>query len=224
MVPRAAFSALGAASLASRARGAYLRNRPRPGGYPRTSPPLDDPHNPMDCSNFRDDHLAFLDDTLDDARLVAMQRHLAECASCARHDVAVRRALLVFRNLPQITPSAGFQARLDARLRALRAEQAAQRAVVQRGPAMGTFMATAAGLMAAGFLLTAVFDWTAAPQDLALAPVVASRPVEAAMPVASPAVVTSVSSGMPLWPAALIAEQAPVHFVNSEFQLASWSR
>jgi len=37
-------------------------------------------------------------------------------------------------------------------------------------------------------------------------------------------VVASVSSGMPLWPAALIAEQAPMHFVNSEFQLASWSR
>ena len=56
------FSTSGLASTAqasaSRSRGAYLRNRPRPGGYPRTSPPLDDPHNPMDCSNFRDDHLA----------------------------------------------------------------------------------------------------------------------------------------------------------------------
>jgi hypothetical protein len=92
---------------------------------------------------------------------------------------------------------------------------------------MGTFAATAAGLMAAGFLLTAVFDWNAAPRDLALAPVVATRPVEVtdvAMPAASPAVVTSVSSGMPLWPAALIAEQAPVDFANSEFQLTSWSR
>ena len=188
------------------------------------SPPHDDPRNPMNCSTFRDDHLAFLDDTLDDARLVAMQRHLAECARCAKHDVAVRRALLVFRNLPQIAPSANFQSRLDARLRALRAEQGAPSRPVQRGPAMGTVVATATGLMAAGFLLTAAFDWTATPQDLALAPVVASRPVEVAMPVASPAVVASVSSGMPLWPAALIAEQAPMHFVNSEFQLASWSR
>ena len=178
----------------------------------------------MDCRTFRDDHLAFLDDALNDARLVAMQRHIAECADCARHDVAVRRALLVFRNLPQITPSAGFQARLDARLCALRAEQMVRPGTLQRGPAMGTFAATAAGLMAAGFLLTAAFDWNAAPRDLALAPVVASRPVDDAMPAASPAVVTSVSSGMPLWPAALIAEQAPVEFANSQFQLASWSR
>ena len=190
-----------------------------------TSPPLDDSHNRMDCRIFRDDHLAFLDDTLDDARLVAMQRHIAECAACARHDVAVRRSLLVFRNLPQITPSASFQARLDARLCALRAEQMVRRGTtLQRGPAMGTFAATAAGLMAAGFLLTAAFDWNAAPRDLALAPVVATRPVDVDMPAASPTVVTSVSSGMPLWPAALMAEQAPVEFANSQFQLASWSR
>ena len=179
----------------------------------------------MDCRSFRANHLAFLDDALDDADLVAMQCHLAECEACAQHDTAVRRSLLVFRNLPPIQPSADFQARLEQRLCAVRrAMHAAQAMSTHRGPGLGTFAATAAGVMVAGYLLTAAFDWNAPPRDLVLAPVVASRPVEIATPVANPAIVTSVSSGMAVWPAALIAEQAPIHFASSQFRLASWSR
>jgi hypothetical protein len=40
-------------------------------------------------------------------------------------------------------------------------------------------------------------------------------------PMVSPAIVASVSMGMPVWPAALLATQAPVHFATSEFSLAS---
>jgi anti-sigma factor RsiW len=181
----------------------------------------------MDCRTFRDNHLAFLDDALDDAELVAMQRHLAECEVCAQHDTAVRRSLLVFRNLPHIEPSADFRARLDARLDAVRRSMSVgQSTPMPRGPGLGTFFASAAGVIAAGYLLTAAFDWNAAPQDLALAPVVATRPAEppTPAPIASPAIVTSVSSGMALWPAALMAEQAPVHFAASQFQLANWTR
>ena len=47
-----------------------------------------------------------------------------------------------------------------------------------RGPGLGTFVATAAGVMAAGYLLTAAFDWNAPPRDLVLAPVIASWPAE----------------------------------------------
>jgi len=176
----------------------------------------------MDCRTFRDNHLAFIDDALVDAELVAMQRHLSECSACAKHDVAVRRALLVFRNLPQIQPSANFQARLDARLGEVR--RAALRGPAHRGPGIGTFTATAASLIAAGYLFTAVLERSEQSSELSLAPVVATLPAVQPTPDANQALVTSVSSGMPLWPTALFAEQAPVHFVNSEFQLASWTR
>ena len=45
-----------------------------------------------------------------------MQRHLTECEQCAAHDAKVRRALLVFRNLPAVEPSPDFYARLSARI------------------------------------------------------------------------------------------------------------
>ena len=76
----------------------------------------------MDCTDFRRHHLAYLDDTLPGDVLVAAERHRIECAACGAHDTLVRRSLLLARNLPSIEPSADFTARLDARLRAVRAE------------------------------------------------------------------------------------------------------
>jgi anti-sigma factor RsiW len=70
----------------------------------------------MDCREFCDKHVPFVDDTLAGIELVRMQRHIAECESCAKHDARVRRALLIFRNLPSIQPSADFSQRLEARL------------------------------------------------------------------------------------------------------------
>ena len=95
----------------------------------------------MDCRSFRANHLAFLDGALDDAALVAMQCHLAECEACAEHDTAVRRGLLVFRNLTPVEPSPDFATRLHARLLALR--QPDQRAELFRAPGMGAFVAAA---------------------------------------------------------------------------------
>jgi hypothetical protein len=60
--------------------------------------------------------------------------------------------------------------------------------------------------------------------QLILAPVVATIPEPAPSPLANPALVASVSTGMPVWPVALLAEQAPMHFANSEFQLTSFNR
>src|SRR5687768_9257969 len=71
----------------------------------------------MDCREFCDQHLAFVDDTLAGIELVRMQRHLAECESCARQDAKIRRALLLFRNIAPIEPSPDFTRRLESRLR-----------------------------------------------------------------------------------------------------------
>jgi len=40
----------------------------------------------MDCREFCEQHLAFVDDTLAGVELVRMQGHIAECESCAKHD------------------------------------------------------------------------------------------------------------------------------------------
>ncbi|MEJ7809278.1 MAG: zf-HC2 domain-containing protein [Gemmatimonadaceae bacterium] len=174
----------------------------------------------MDCKRFRDNHLAFMDNTLSDADMVAMQRHLAECEPCDCQDTALRRGLLVFRNLPSIEPSAEFASRLDSRLRQL--HQADARADVYRGPGIGSFLIAAAGVVAAGFLAISALDWDEPARDIAFAPVVASRPDVPPSPIVSHSVVASATAGMPLWSAAMLAEQAPVHFVRAEVRLASW--
>ncbi|MFL5578305.1 MAG: zf-HC2 domain-containing protein [Gemmatimonadaceae bacterium] len=185
----------------------------------------------MDCRLFHDQHSAFLDDALADAQLVAMQRHLIECEACARHDCTVRRGLLIFRNLPPIQPSAHFRARLEARLREARLEARSRGAMLQgtgrarhRGPGLGAFTAAAAGVLAAGYVATVAMNAASPSPGIALAPVVASAPEVAPTPVATPAFVASLSASMPIWPAALVAEQAPVHFANTEFRLTSLQR
>lgn len=80
----------------------------------------------MDCSAFRRHHVAYVDDTLPGDLVVAAVRHVAECPACARHDTAVRRSLLLARNLARdVAPlecSADFAVRLEARLAAVRTE------------------------------------------------------------------------------------------------------
>jgi predicted anti-sigma-YlaC factor YlaD len=49
----------------------------------------------MDCQGFRSRHLDYTEGTLDEATLVACERHRAECRDCAAHDARVRRSLMV---------------------------------------------------------------------------------------------------------------------------------
>jgi hypothetical protein len=44
------------------------------------------------------------------------------------------------------------------------------------------------------------------------------------MPPSGPAMVTSVSAGLTIWPAALFAEQVPVRFAHSQLELANYTR
>jgi len=173
----------------------------------------------MDCRAFQKGHVAFIDDTLPVADMVSMQAHVAECESCARHDASERRALLLFRNLPRVEPSAAFRSRLDDRLREARLTTAPSAT-----PLPYRTMAVAASVvLLAGAWATISFNRQLDLDTPALAPVVAVI-AEPASPLVNPALVASVSTGMAVWPVALLAEQAPVHFANAEFQLTSFTR
>jgi hypothetical protein len=155
---------------------------------------------------------------LPEADFVAMQRHLLECASCARHDTTIRRGLLVVRNLPRVEPSSDFMARLNARLREVRARDAAVAAY--RGPGWGSFFTTAAGVVIVGVLAAGVMEMGPRP-EIALAPVVASRPALPPQPIIDHTYVLSASAGIPVWTAALLAEQAPERLLSQSVRLAA---
>ena len=176
----------------------------------------------MDCREFQSKHFAFVDDTLCGIELMAMQRHIAECESCARHDAVIRRSLLLFRNLPRIEPSSDFSERLNARLRELKETEAF--------PAFGHSRKLAAtvvitSLLMLGYIGSSLRD-VDTPSDIIFPPVVASLPEPEISPFTTPApaLVASVPAGLPIWTAALYAELAPVHFASADLQLASRSR
>jgi hypothetical protein len=176
----------------------------------------------MDCRIFRKNHAAFVDDTLSAVDMVAGQCHILECEDCARYDITVRRSLLVFRNLPTIQPSAEFSARLNARL--AEARSAPTMEWRQRGPGLGAFAAAVFSVIALGYVTIAGYELANPTPALSLAPVVTTLPETIPSPMASSAIAASMSMGIPVWPAMLMAEQASLQFTNAEYQLTSWSR
>src|SRR6476646_2100837 len=183
-------------------------NRHPIGGYLLANPqPIS-----MDCREFGDKHVAFVDDTLAGIELVRMQRHVAECESCAKQDAKVRRALLLFRNLTPIEPSAQFSERLEARIRR-ESECDDLLATTQRNLRRGAIAATLASAIMLGYIGTTLYR-SDTPHDLVMAPVVATIPEPELTPIttSTPAIVASVSAGLTIWPAALFAEQVPVRF------------
>lgn len=175
----------------------------------------------MDCRTFRKSHVAFVDDLLPGVDMVAMRSHLSECDACARHDMLVRRSLLLFRNIPTIQPSADFSARLNARLRECRVGVH----MPHRGRTFGSrgVLAAAASVLMAGYLALSATEWLMPEPELELAPVIAFEPPPRTPPLANPAVLASVTTGIPLWSAMLLAEQAPAHFA-AEFRQIGWTR
>lgn len=146
-----------------------------------------------------------------------MQDHIEQCQYCARYDTVVRRGLLVLRNLSTVEAAPNFLDRLNARLYEL--DEADARAAVYRGPGFGSFIAAAASVVAAGFLAATVLDWTGPVNDVQLAPVVTMRPAIASSvpyPLVDFDFVAPASVGLPVWPAAMMAEQAPVYFADAE--------
>ena len=178
----------------------------------------------MDCREFCEKHVAFVDDTLAGIELVRMQQHIGECECCAKHDAKIRRALLLFRNLPSIELSADFSERLEERLRReCRCDDLL--ANTERNLRRGAIVATLASAAMLGYIATTLYH-SDSPHDLMMPPVVASLPEPELTSIATstPAIVTSVSAGLTIWPAALFAEQAPVRFAHSKLELANYTR
>lgn len=127
---------------------------------------------------------------------------------------------MVARNLPPVRPSAGFAEKLEMRLREVRAgapgslRMVARRA--SRGPGIGEFVATAGGVVAAGLLLTAVMDRVGRTELPVLDPVVAMAPSISHLALETPAFMASATPSVGIWPAALVLEQAPLHFVSDD--------
>lgn len=167
----------------------------------------------MDCREFRDRHAPFVDLMCSAFDENEMREHMRGCADCARHDMVIRRSLMLVRSLPTIEVSAGFRERLDARIREAKlvADVPERRAT---RPSFRSFAAVAAGL--AFLALTAdVLRRSEAP-NVTLPPVIASLPEPEPSPVAAPAMVAAVPTGMSVWPAIMLASQAQLNFVAAE--------
>lgn len=174
----------------------------------------------MNCREFRQKHDAYVDDTLSGLDIERMARHRCLCERCSLIDTRMRRALLVAHNLPTIQPSAGFSARLQARLVA---ERALRRRVVPLGKvfwwswrplSLARYSAVAAGVIAAaGLAGVASVALVRHEAVIRLVPVVATRP-ETESALTTPTMVASMPAGMPLWSAVLVAQQAPWHFAS----------
>jgi hypothetical protein len=186
----------------------------------------------MDCRQFREKHVSFVDDVLPAIEMRAMHHHRAVCPRCSRHDTAIRRSLLLVRNLPPIEPSPDFVARLNERLAEL--GPMAQIDVVPPRPqfsSAATFAALAAGVVVVAYMALQTNHYFARPMAAPVVTAVASpaagplSPIEPGPePIANAAFVASVPTGIPLWPAVLMAGQAPVHFANMELREADLSR
>jgi len=192
----------------------------------------------MDCKSFRKQHLAYLDDTMPGDEMSAAQYHVMVCDGCAAHDTLVRRSLMVARSMPMLEPSAAFQARLRARLAECREECRDERTAMAARTALlavprsavartvssrnsRVVLAVAASAMLGAFVWQ---GWSTPTPELSMQPVIASQP---AMPTPAsyitPELMQAMATGNPVWPAAMIIEDAPTHFVRSDFTQATFS-
>lgn len=205
--------------LASQPRQELFWNRSVPSGYRLTHTVV--PYyesSLMDCREFRNKHVTFVDDLLPAIEMEAMQRHLAVCSRCSRHNTAVRRSLLLVHNLPPIEPSPEFMSRLNARLEQMspmsRVDLVAPRPYLS---SVGAIAALAAGIFAVAYMAVETTRYYAPTLDANVAPVTASASELIPASVGSGAFVASVPTGIPVWPAVLMVGEAPIHFAAMDF-------
>lgn len=178
----------------------------------------------MDCRTFHSRHVGFVDDVLPGIEVVEMQRHIAECGPCARHDASIRRSLLVFRNMPTIECSPGFTERVNESIRVMRSRpQAVPASFFANGGRLAAIAAVGVFAAAGMTFLTRTEAPLVHPPVVAMVPAQETVPVEESL-MASHAMLASVSTGIPIWPAAFMAEQAELQFANSAFRLTNLTR
>ena len=166
----------------------------------------------MDCREFRDKHTLYVDQLCSALEEKEMREHMRACPACSRQDTVVRRSLMLVRSLPSIEPSPDFRARLEARLRSVEPPLAPRRSIAG---SYAAFAALAAGVAFVAYLATDMVRQSA-PREIQLSPVVASIPELEPSSVATSALVATVPTGMSVWPAIMVASQAPIHFVAAE--------
>ena len=164
----------------------------------------------MDCRRFRDQHALLIDQRCSALEENELREHMRACPKCARHDTAVRRSLILVRNLPDIEPSPDFRARLESRLRA-----GAQPVELRRPLLTPAVYAAVAATVVFVAALAAGALRRSTVTEIRMAPVVASTS-ESESSFASTALVATVPTGMSVWPAIMAASQAPFHFVAAE--------
>ena len=175
----------------------------------------------MDCRAFRENHVGFVDDVLPAIDMEAMHRHVQSCGRCARHDLAVRRGLLIVRNLPPIEPSADFMSKLSERIAELESTGGMSEPAEAYRLTTGAFAALAAGLTLFAYAALEATNRFGAPATMTLPPVVATAPAAPAPPLSAPAYMAAISTGMALWPAVLMADEAPRQMADVELQQAA---
>jgi anti-sigma factor RsiW len=196
-----------------------VRGEPRLAGSGTGPPERSHSRLAMDCKAFTTRHPAYIDDTLPGVEMSAMRDHLAECTRCARRDREVRRALMLVKNLPPITVSDGFQDRLRSRLAA---ESAAP--VVVPEPRVSQAGMTK-WVVAAGLLIVVAGGITSLPSredaPTRLPAVFAAAPEAPSTDDSAPAYMASMSTGIPMWPALMLAEEGPLRFAAAGVQHAT---
>ena len=175
----------------------------------------------MDCREFREQHVGYVDDTLPAVEMEVMHRHARSCYRCARHDVAVRRGLLLVHNLPRIEPSADFMVRLADRIAELDAAGNDVEGSSTYQLTTGAFAALAAGLTLLGYVALEASNHFGTPPALTLPPVVATAPAKPAPSFTSGAYMAGISTGMPVWQAVLMVDETPRRLADVELQQAS---
>jgi hypothetical protein len=125
------------------------------------------------------------------------------------------------RNIPRIEPSADFMARLNERIATLEASGIEKEVPQAYRLTTGAFAALAAGLTLFAYAALEAVNRFGAPQMLTLPPVVATAPARPKPSFTGTAYMAGISTGMPVWPAVLMADEAPRHLADVELQQAS---
>lgn len=185
----------------------------------------------MDCREFRNKHVAFVDDLLPAVEMHTMRQHVEACRRCARQDTAVRRSLLLVRNLPTIEPSPEFRRRLNARLAELGPVAPLGLMAPQRSlGSISAFVGLAAGMAAVAYMAIRTATYFAPGRAPGASTVATVQRVPAPIqpttiaPVPNAAFVASVPTGIPVWPAMLMIGDAPLRFANAEFSETNLER